>query len=141
MSNKNLSTTLGDEGGFAPNLSNNEEAIELILKAIENSGFKAGTDVSICLDVAANELFKEKKYSVNSSKYISSEKTIEYYLDLIKKYPIKSIEDPLAEDDWDAWVNLSKLLTKDIQLVGDDLFVTNKVRLLKGINSKLEIQF
>ena len=136
MSNKNLSTTLGDEGGFAPNLSNNEEAIELILKAIEDSGFKAGTDISICLDVAANELFKEKKYSVNSSKFISSDKTIEYYLDLIKKYPIKSIEDPLAEDDWDSWVNLTKILTKDIQLVGDDLFVTNRERLLKGINSK-----
>ena len=136
MSNKNLSTTLGDEGGFAPNLSNNEEAIEFILKAIEDSGFKAGTDISICLDVAANELFKEKKYSVNSSKFISADKTIEYYLDLIKKYPIKSIEDPLAEDDWDSWVNLTKLLTKDIQLVGDDLFVTNKERLLKGINSK-----
>ena len=137
MSNKNLSTTLGDEGGFAPNLSNNEEAIEFILKAIEDSGFKAGTDISICLDVAANELFKEKKYSVNSSKFISSDKTIEYYLDLIKKYPIKSIEDPLAEDDWDSWVNLTKLLTKDIQLVGDDLFVTNRERLLKGINSKV----
>ena len=137
MSNKNLSTTLGDEGGFAPNLSNNEEAIEFILKAIEDSGFKAGIDISICLDVAANELFKEKKYSVNSSKFISSDKTIEYYLDLIKKYPIKSIEDPLAEDDWDSWVNLTKLLTKDIQLVGDDLFVTNRERLLKGINSKV----
>jgi len=136
MSNKNHPTTLGDEGGFAPNLSNNEEAIELILKAIEDSGFKAGTDISICLDVAANELFKEKKYSVNSSKFISSDKTIEYYLDLIKKYPIKSIEDPFAEDDWDSWVNLTKLLTKDIQLVGDDLFVTNRERLLKGINSK-----
>ena len=136
MSNKNLSTTLGDEGGFAPNLSNNEEAIEFILKAIEDSGFKAGTDISICLDVAANELFKEKKYSVNSSKFISPDKTIEYYLDLIKKYPIKSIEDPLAEDDWDSWVNLTKLLTKDIQLVGDDLFVTNRERLLKGINLK-----
>ena len=136
ISNKNLPTTVGDEGGFAPNLSNNEEAIELILKAVEDCGFKAGTDISICLDVAANELFKEKKYSVNSSKFISSDKTIEYYLDLIKKYPIKSIEDPLAEDDWDSWVNLTKLLTKDIQLVGDDLFVTNRERLLKGINSK-----
>ena len=136
MSNKNLSTTLGDEGGFAPNLSNNEEAIEFILKAIEDSGFKAGSDISICLDVAANELYKEKKYAVNSSKFISSDKTTDYYLDLIKKYPIKSIEDPLAEDDWDSWVNLTKLLTKDIQLVGDDLFVTNKERLLKGINLK-----
>ena len=136
ISSKNFSTNLGDEGGFAPSLSNNEEAIEFILKAIENAGFKAGTDISICLDVAANELFNEKKYSVNSSKFISSDKTTDYYLDLIKKYPIKSIEDPFFEDDWDAWVNLTKLADKKVQLVGDDLFVTNKERLLKGINLK-----
>ena len=136
LNDNNLSTTVGDEGGFAPSLSNNEEAIEFILQAIDKAGFTAGTDISVCLDVAANELYKDKKYAVNSSKFISSDKTIEYYLDLIKKYPIKSIEDPLAEDDWDSWVNLTKLLTKDIQLVGDDLFVTNRERLLKGINSK-----
>jgi len=136
ISGKNYSTNLGDEGGFAPSLSNNEEAIEFILEAIENAGFKAGTDISICLDVAANELFNEKKYAVNSSKFISSDKTINYYLDLIKKYPIKSIEDPFFEDDWDAWVNLTKSADKNIQLVGDDLFVTNKERLLKGINLK-----
>ena len=136
MSSKHLSTTVGDEGGFAPSLSNNEEAIEFILEAINQSGFKAGTDISVCLDVAANELFKDKKYAVNSSKFISLDKTIQYYLDLIKKYPIKSIEDPFFEDDWDAWVNLTKLLNKDIQVVGDDLFVTNKERLIKGINSK-----
>ena len=136
ISSKNYSTTLGDEGGFAPSFSNNEEAIEYILRAIEDSGFKSGTDVSICLDIAANELFKENKYAVNSSKLLSSEKTIEYYLSLVKKYPIKSIEDPFSEDDWDAWVNLTKALSRDIQLVGDDLFVTNKKRLLKGINSK-----
>ena len=136
MSSKHLSTTVGDEGGFAPSLSNNEEAIEFILEAITQSGFKAGTDISVCLDVAANELFKDKKYAVNSSKFISSDKTIQYYLDLIKKYPIKSIEDPFFEDDWDAWINLTKLLNKDIQVVGDDLFVTNKERLIKGINSK-----
>jgi len=136
MSSKHLSTTVGDEGGFAPSLSNNEEAIEFILEAINQSGFKAGTDISVCLDVAANELFKDKKYAVNSSKFISSDKTIQYYLDLIKKYPIKSIEDPFFEDDWDAWINLTKLLNKDIQVVGDDLFVTNKERLIKGINSK-----
>ena len=136
MINKNFSTTLGDEGGFAPSLSNNEEAIEFILNAIDKAGFKAGTDISICLDVAANELFKDKKYAVNSSKFISSDKTIEYYLDLIKKYPIKSIEDPFFEDDWDSWINLTKSLNKDVQLVGDDLFVTNKERLLKGINTK-----
>ena len=137
MNSKNLSTTVGDEGGFAPSLPNNEEAIEFILEAINKSGFKAGTDISICLDIAANELFKDKKYAVNSSKFISSDKTIKYYLDLIKKYPIKSIEDPLFEDDWVSWINLTKLLNKDIQLVGDDLFVTNKERLLKGINSKV----
>ena len=136
MGTKNLSTTVGDEGGFAPSLSNNEEAIEFILEAINQSGFKTGTDISVCLDVAANELYKDKKYAVNSSKFISSDKTMQYYLDLIKKYPIKSIEDPFFEDDWDAWINLTKLLNKDIQVVGDDLFVTNKERLIKGINSK-----
>ena len=136
MDGKNLSTTVGDEGGFAPSLPNNEEAIELILEAINKSGFRAGTDIFVCLDVAANELFKDKKYAVNSSKFISSDKTIQYYLDLIKKYPIKSIEDPFSEDDWSAWVNLMKLVKSDIQIVGDDLFVTNKERLLKGIKSK-----
>ena len=136
INSKNLSTNLGDEGGFAPSLSNNEEAIEFILRAIEDSGFKAGTDISVCLDVAANELYKEKKYAVNSSKFMSADKTIEYYLDLIKKYPIKSIEDPFFEDDWDTWINFTKLVNKEVQLVGDDLFVTNKERLLKGINSK-----
>ena len=136
ISKKNLPTTLGDEGGFAPSLSNNEKAIEFILEAIEKAGLKAGKDISICLDVAANELFKDKKYAINSSKFISSDKTIEYYLDLIKKYPIKSIEDPFFEDDWDAWVNFTKVINKEVQLVGDDLFVTNKERLMKGINLK-----
>ena len=136
MAEKNLPTTLGDEGGFAPSLSNNEEAIEFILKAIDKAGFRAGEDVSICLDVAANELFKDKKYAVNSPKFISSDKTIKYYLDLVKKYPIKSIEDPFFEDDWDSWVNLTESLGEDVQLVGDDLFVTNKDRLSKGINKK-----
>jgi len=135
ITNKNYSTNLGDEGGFAPSLSNNEEAIELILEAIEKAGFKSGVDVSICLDVAANELFKENKYSVNSSKFISPNKTIEYYLDLIKKYPIKSIEDPFFEDDWDSWIKLTKLVENNTQIVGDDLFATNKERLLKGIRT------
>jgi len=133
---KKLSTNLGDEGGFAPSLPSNEEAIELILQAIENASFKPGKEVSICLDVAANELFQDKKYSINSSKYISAEKTVDYYLDLVKKYPIKSIEDPFFEDDWNSWVNLTKLLSNNIQIVGDDLFVTNKERLLKGIQLK-----
>ena len=136
ISGRNLPTTLGDEGGFAPSLSNNEEAIEFILEAIEKAGLNAGKDISVCLDVAANELFKDKKYAINSSKFISSDKTIEYYLDLIKKYPIKSIEDPFFEDDWDSWVNFTKEINIDVQLVGDDLFVTNKERLMKGINMK-----
>ena len=136
LSSRNFSTTVGDEGGFAPSFSNNEEAIEFILMAIDKVGFQAGKDVSICLDIAANELFENKKYAVNSLKFISPEKTIEYYLDLIKKYPIKSIEDPFFEDDWDSWINLTKLTNKDFQIVGDDLFATNKERLLKGIKLK-----
>ncbi len=136
MNKKKLSTTVGDEGGFAPSLSNNEEAIEFILEAIENAGFQPGKDVSVCLDVAANELFKDKKYAISSSKFISPEETIDYYLDLINKYSIKSIEDPFSEDDWKTWIAFTKSLNKNIQIVGDDLFVTNGERLLKGIDSK-----
>ena len=113
-------TNVGDEGGFAPNLKNNEEAIQLIIKAIEKSDFKPGEDISICLDVAANELDKEK--------------TIEYYSELVKKYPIKSIEDPFKEDDWESWKKLTK--NTNIQIVGDDLFATNIKRLEKGIKDK-----
>ena len=136
MNKKKLSTTVGDEGGFAPSLSNNEEAIEFIIEATENAGFQPGKDVSVCLDVAANELFKDKKYAISSSKFISPEETIDYYLDLINKYPIKSIEDPFSEDDWKTWIAFTKSLNKNIQIVGDDLFVTNGERLLKGIDSK-----
>jgi len=114
------STNVGDEGGFAPNLQKTEEAVELIVKAIEKSGFKPGEDISICLDVAANELKKPK--------------TIDYYSDLIKKYPIKSIEDPFGEDDWKSWKQLTK--STNIQIVGDDLFATNIKRLKKGIEEK-----
>ena len=113
-------TNVGDEGGFAPNLTNNEEAIELIIKAIEKSGFKPGEEVSICLDVAANEL--------------NEKKTIDYYYELTKKYPIKSIEDPFAEDDWKSWKKITK--ETNIQIVGDDLFATNISRLQKGIKEK-----
>ena len=136
ISSKNLSTTVGDEGGFAPALNNNEDAIELILQSIEKSGYKPGEDVSICLDVASNELYKDKKYSVQSSNFEKSESTTDYYLDLINKYPIKSIEDPFSEDDWSSWITFMKSLkanNKKIQVVGDDLFVTNKSRLSKGI--------
>ena len=136
INKKKLSTTVGDEGGFAPSLSNNEQAIEFVLEATENAGFKPGKDVSICLDVAANELFKDKKYAISSPKFISPSETIDYYLDLTSKYPIKSIEDPFSEDDWNTWITLTKSLNKNIQIVGDDLFVTNEERLLKGIESK-----
>ena len=134
LNNKGLPTTVGDEGGFAPSLDNNESAIEFILEAIDRAGFAPGKDVSICLDVAANELYKDKKYAINSSQYISSNKIIEYYLNLIKKYPIKSIEDPFFEEDWESWIAFTKLINKDFQVVGDDLFVTNEKRLTKGIN-------
>ena len=136
LDKKNLSTTVGDEGGFAPSLSSNEEAIEFILEAVEKAGFKPGQDVSICLDVAANELYKNNQYAIKSSEFITPEKTIEFYSDLVKKYPIKSIEDPFSEDDWNSWINLSKSLNKSIQIVGDDLFATNKERLEKGVNQK-----
>jgi len=128
---KKYSISVGDEGGFAPMISENEEALNLIVKAIKISGFVNGKDVSICLDVAANELFKKNKYSIHSKKYVSINRSILGYLKLIKKYKIKSIEDPFAEDDWIAWSLFSKK-NKKIQVVGDDLYVTNLQRLKKG---------
>ena len=128
---KKYSVSVGDEGGFAPMISKNEEALNLIVKAIKISGFVNGKDVSICLDVAANELFKKNKYSIHSKKYVSINRSISGYLKLIKKYKIKSIEDPFAEDDWVAWSLFSKK-NKKIQVVGDDLYVTNLQRLKKG---------
>ena len=128
---KKYSVSVGDEGGFAPMISKNEEALNLIVKAIKISGFVNGKDVSICLDVAANELFKKNKYSIHSKKYVSINRSILGYLKLIKKYKIKSIEDPFAEDDWGAWSLFSKK-NKKIQVVGDDLYVTNLQRLKKG---------
>tara|TARA_Y100000590_G_scaffold85014_1_gene95022 strand:+ start:302 stop:1501 length:1200 start_codon:yes stop_codon:yes gene_type:complete len=113
-------TNVGDEGGFAPNLKNNEEAIKLIIKAIEKSGFEPGKDISVCLDVAANEL--------------NEKKTVAYYSELTKKYPIKSIEDPFTEDDWESWRKFTK--ESNIQIVGDDLFATNIKRLQKGIKEE-----
>ena len=136
INKRKLSTTVGDEGGFAPSLSSNEEAIEFIIESIEKAGFKPGIDVSICLDIAANELYKDNKYAVNSSKYISADKTLNYYIDLVKKYPIKSLEDPFSEDDWKGWSQLTQIADKNLQIVGDDLFVTNTERLKKGINQK-----
>ncbi len=120
LEDKKISTSVGDEGGFAPSFSSDEEAIEIIVSSISSAGFKEGEDVSICLDVAANELKKKKN--------------VEYFLELTNKYPIKSIEDPFSEDDWDNWKKLTKEIK--IQVVGDDLFVTNKKRLKKGIDEK-----
>ncbi|WP_440923369.1 phosphopyruvate hydratase [Candidatus Pelagibacter sp.] len=128
---KGLSTSVGDEGGFAPMISNNKQALDLIVSAIRKSGFTNGTDVSICLDVAANELHKKSKYSIHSKSFISVKKSIDEYKKLIKKYKIKSIEDPFAEDDWVAWNRLMKSVKK-VQIVGDDLYVTNLERLKKG---------
>ena len=130
------STSVGDEGGFAPMINDNEEALKLIVKAIQKSGFKNGIDFSICLDVAANELYKNKKYSVHSKKFISTDKTINNYLKLIRKYKIKSIEDPFAEDDWLSWNKFMKKITKKTQIVGDDLYVTNLERLKIGFLNK-----
>ena len=128
---KGLSTSVGDEGGFAPMIDNNNQALDLIVLAIKKSGFKNGKDVSICLDVAANELFKKGKYSIHSKKYISVDKSISEYKKMINKYKIKSIEDPFAENDWISWNKLMKAINK-IQIVGDDLYVTNLERLKKG---------
>ena len=134
---KNLSTNVGDEGCFAPSINSNEEALDLIVEAIKKSKLKPGKDINICLDVAANELInKDGYYSLNSAKFISVDESISYYKDLVSKYPIKSIEDPFAEDDWSAWSKLSKEIGKNIQIVGDDLFVTNAARLKRGIKEK-----
>ena len=130
------STSVGDEGGFAPMINDNEKALKLIVNAIHNAGFKNGKDISICLDVAANELFRKKKYSIHSKKFINVDKTINGYLKLIKKYKIKSIEDPFSEDDWIAWNKLMKKINKNTQIVGDDLYVTNLERLKIGFLNK-----
>ena len=126
------STSVGDEGGFAPMINDNESALKLIVKAINLSGFKNGKDIVICLDVAANELIKNKHYSIYSKKYVNVDKTISEYLKLIRKYKIKSIEDPFGENDWSAWTKLLTQTKDKVQIVGDDLFVTNLERLKIG---------
>ena len=128
---KGLSTSVGDEGGFAPMIDNNEQALDLVVAAIKKSGFKNGKDVSICLDVAANELFNKNKYSIHSKKYISVDQSIKGYQKIINKYKIKSIEDPFAENDWMSWNKIMRSTNK-VQIVGDDLYVTNLERLKKG---------
>ncbi|HIU64122.1 MAG TPA: phosphopyruvate hydratase [Candidatus Avacidaminococcus intestinavium] len=132
---KGLSTAVGDEGGFAPNLASNEEAIAVIIEAINKAGYKPGQDIFIALDIAASELYKDNKYELlGEGVSKTASEMVDYYEQLCAKYPIISIEDGLAEDDWDGWALLTKKLGKKVQLVGDDLFVTNEERLIKGIN-------
>ncbi|MEE9499810.1 MAG: phosphopyruvate hydratase [Candidatus Omnitrophota bacterium] len=136
---KKLSTAVGDEGGFAPDLESNEEAIDVILEAIGKAGYKAGKDIFIALDPAASSFFKNGKYilEAEAKRENSSDDMIEFYSRWVEKYPIVSIEDGLAEDDWDAWKKFTEKLGKKTQLVGDDLFVTNTKRLKMGIEKKI----
>ncbi len=133
LKKQGLATSIGDEGGFAPNLSSNRAALDLILTAITNAGFIPGKDVGLALDVAATEFYENGKYSFEGSER-TSDQMIDYYEELVNAYPLVSIEDPLDENDWDGWVAITKILGDRVQLVGDDLFVTNPVRLADGIS-------
>lgn len=135
LTKKGYNTSVGDEGGFAPNLGSNEEALQLIISAIEQAGYKPGEQISIALDVAASELYEDGKYKLAAEKnpQMTSEELIDFYEDLVGRYPIVSIEDGLAEDDWDGWEKLTQRLGQRIQIVGDDLFVTNTKILRQGI--------
>lgn len=131
---KKFNTNLGDEGGFAPSFKSDEIAIEYIIKAIKKAGLKIGRDINICLDVAANELYVSGKYRIKeNNKPVTADELINYYKSLCNKYPIVSIEDPVFEDDWNIWKKLTRELGKKVQIVGDDLFVTNLKRLKKGV--------
>lgn len=133
------STAVGDEGGFAPNLKSNEEPLEVIMQAIEKAGYKAGTQIALALDVAASEIINENGLYVlkSENRELTSKELVEYYADLCAKYPIVSIEDGLSEDDWDGWKIMTDVLGDKIQLVGDDLFVTNAAILNEGISKKI----
>lgn len=134
LNNKGLGSGVGDEGGFAPNLPSNEAALDLILEAIAAAGYQAGSDINLALDVAATELFPDGKYHLGSSgQVLSSSEMVDFYAQMIEKYPVISLEDGLAEDDWAGWKQLTERLGSKIQLVGDDLFVTNSQRLARGI--------
>jgi enolase len=138
LKSKGLSTSVGDEGGFAPSLSSNEEALEMILEATEKTGYSIGSDLVLALDVAASEIYKNGIYHLESEgKALSSEELIDYYTSLVKKYPIVSIEDGLAEDDWEGWQKLNTALGSKVQIVGDDLTVTNTVRLQRAIDEQV----
>ncbi len=135
---KGLSTAVGDEGGFAPNLANNESAIEFLVDAIARAGFKPGKDIAIALDPAMSELYNDSRYHMaGENKIFTSDELVGWWVSLVDKYPIISIEDGMAQDDWDGWEALSSALGRRIQLVGDDLFVTNTKRLQQGIDQKI----
>lgn len=137
LAERGLATTVGDEGGYAPELGSNEKALEVIMEAIEKAGYKPGQDISIAIDAAASELYENSSYTLKSeNKTMDSSAMITLYSDWVKRYPIISIEDGLAEDDWDGWIKLNATLGQNIQLVGDDLFVTNVKRLQEGIEKK-----
>jgi enolase len=134
LKKKGLSTAVGDEGGFAPDLKTNEEALEFIMKAVEAAGYTAGKDIGLALDVAASELYAKKKYVLKGeNKSLSAEEMVDYYERLVEKYPILSIEDGLAEQDWDNWILMTERLDEFIQIVGDDVFVTNPSIFSRGI--------
>ncbi|MBP2664864.1 MAG: eno 2 [Firmicutes bacterium] len=137
LTDRKLATAVGDEGGFAPNLASNEEALKIIIEAIEKAGYKPGEQIMLGLDVAATEIFKDGKYHLEGEGVVkTSAEMVEYYSQLVEKYPIISIEDGMSEDDWDGWKLLTDRLSSKIQLVGDDLFVTNVERLSQGIVAK-----
>lgn len=138
LKTKGLSTAVGDEGGFAPNLSNNESAIEFLVDAITTAGFKPGKDISIALDPAMSEIYKDARYNLaGENKIFTSDQLVNWWAKLVDRYPIVSIEDGMAENDWEGWSALSKKLSPKVQLVGDDLFVTNPSRLQLGIDKKV----
>ncbi|RDH83884.1 MAG: phosphopyruvate hydratase [endosymbiont of Galathealinum brachiosum] len=146
LSDRGLATTVGDEGGFAPNLSSNEEAIEVILEAIKNAGFEPGKDIYLGLDVASSEFYEDGKYNLASeNRILSAEDMVDYLADWVEKYPIISIEDGLDEADWEGWAKLTERLGDKVQLVGDDLYVTNtkifKEGIDKGIANSILIKF
>ena len=135
LSERGLSTAVGDEGGFAPNLESNESAIAVLVEAIERAGFEPATDIAIALDPAMSELFRDGKYHLSGEgRVMDATQLTDWWADLVARYPIVSIEDAMAEDDWDGWATLSRRLANTVQLVGDDLFVTNTQRLQMGID-------
>jgi enolase len=137
IKDKGFSTTVGDEGGFAPSLKKNEDALKLIVEAIKKAGYRPGEEIGIAMDPASSEFYEDGLYHLASEgKKLTSKQMVDYYADLVKRYPILSIEDGLAEDDWDGWKLLTEKLGKKVQLVGDDLLVTNTERLKKAIKGK-----